>query len=57
VLKGHFILPVYIDLAATFLFGLTGALAALKRGYDWVGLFALAVTIQVGLEMSNSRPC
>jgi hypothetical protein len=31
VLKGHFDLPIYIDLAATFLFDLTGALAALKR--------------------------
>jgi len=48
VLKGHFILPIYIDLAATFLFGLTGALAALKRGYDWVGLFALAFATAVG---------
>jgi uncharacterized membrane protein YeiH len=48
VLNGHFILPVYIDLAATFLFGLTGALAALKRGYDWVGLFALAFATAVG---------
>ena len=48
MLKGHFILPIYIDLAATFLFGLTGALAALKRGYDWVGLFALAFATAVG---------
>jgi uncharacterized membrane protein YeiH len=48
VLEGHFILPIYIDLAATFLFGLTGALAALKRGYDWVGLFALAFATAVG---------
>lgn len=48
MLNGHFILPVYIDLAATFLFGLTGALAALKRGYDWVGLFALAFATAVG---------
>jgi len=48
VLKGHFILPISIDLAATFIFGVTGALAALKRGYDWVGLLALAFATAVG---------
>jgi uncharacterized membrane protein YeiH len=48
VLKGHFDLPIYIDLAATFLFGLTGGLAALKRGYDWIGLLALAFATAVG---------
>jgi uncharacterized membrane protein YeiH len=48
VLKGHFNLPIYLDLAATFLFGLTGALAALKRGYDWIGLLALAFVTAVG---------
>lgn len=48
MLKGHFELPIYIDLAATFLFGLTGALAALKRGYDWIGLLALAFATAVG---------
>ena len=48
MLKGHFILPISIDLAATFIFGVTGALAALKRGYDWVGLLALAFATAVG---------
>ncbi len=48
MLKGHFDLPIYIDLAAAFLFGLTGALAALKRGYDWIGLLALAFATAVG---------
>ena len=48
MLKGDFILPIGIDLSATFIFGLTGALAALKRGYDWVGLFALAFVTAVG---------
>ncbi len=46
--KGHFELPIYIDLAATFLFAVTGALAALKRGYDWIGLLALAFVTAVG---------
>lgn len=48
MLKGHFDLPIYIDLAATFLFAVTGALAALKRGYDWIGLLALAFATAVG---------
>jgi uncharacterized membrane protein YeiH len=48
MLKGQFILPIQIDLAATFLFGLTGGLVALKRGYDVIGLFALAFVTGVG---------
>jgi uncharacterized membrane protein YeiH len=44
----QFVLPVYIDLSATFLFGLTGALAAIKRDYDIVGLFVLAFVTAVG---------
>jgi uncharacterized membrane protein YeiH len=46
--NGQFILPIYIDLVATFLFGITGALAAVKRGYDVIGLFALAFVTAVG---------
>jgi uncharacterized membrane protein YeiH len=48
MLKGHFILPIEIDLAATLLFSLTGALVALRRGYDVIGLFALAFVTGVG---------
>src|SRR5690242_17182987 len=48
MLTGQFTLPIEIDLAATFLFGLTGGLAALKRGYDVIGLFALAFVTAVG---------
>jgi uncharacterized membrane protein YeiH len=44
----QFTLPIQIDLAATFVFGLTGALAAIKRGYDVIGLFALAFVTAVG---------
>jgi len=46
--SGQFHLPIEIDLVATFLFGLTGALAALKRGYDVIGLFVLAFVTAVG---------
>lgn len=48
MLKGQFTLPVEIDLAATLLFGLTGGLAALKRGYDVIGLFVLVFVTAVG---------
>jgi uncharacterized membrane protein YeiH len=47
-LIGQFTLPIDIDLAATFLFGLTGGLAAIKRGYDVIGLFAMAFVTAVG---------
>jgi len=43
-----FQLPAAFDLGATFFFALTGALAAMKRRYDWVGVFALALVTGVG---------
>lgn len=48
MLQGQFQLPIVFDLGATFIFGVTGALAALRRGYDLVGLFALAFVTAVG---------
>jgi uncharacterized membrane protein YeiH len=45
---GSFLLPAWIDLGATFAFGLTGALAAMKRGYDIVGAFFLALACGIG---------
>lgn len=42
-LHGSFVLPVRFDLDATFAFALTGALAAIKRHYDIVGVLALAL--------------
>ena len=44
----QFQLPVVLDLAATFLFGVTGALAAVQRGYDYVGVFSLTLVTAVG---------
>jgi uncharacterized membrane protein YeiH len=41
-------LPPFIDLAATFLFSITGALTAIRRHYDLVGLFTLAVASGLG---------
>ena len=47
-MQEQFNLPIIFDLGATFIFGITGALAALKRGYDFIGLFALAFASGVG---------
>ena len=43
-----FHLPVWFDLGATFAFGITGALAGIKRGYDIVGVFFLALFSSIG---------
>ena len=43
-----FLLPIQFDLAAVFLFALTGVWAATKRGYDIVGAFTLAFVTGVG---------
>jgi uncharacterized membrane protein YeiH len=48
MLRGSFDLPVLFDLGATFAFALTGALAAIKRGYDIVGVLALALVTGLG---------
>lgn len=45
---GAFQLPVWFDLCATFAFALTGALAGIKRGYDIVGVFFLALACGIG---------
>jgi uncharacterized membrane protein YeiH len=47
-LQGSFALPVLFDLGATFAFALTGALAAIKRHYDIVGVIALALVTGLG---------
>lgn len=43
-----FTLPAWFDLGATFCFALTGGLAAMRRGYDIIGLVALALVTGVG---------
>ena len=47
-MNATFQLPFGFDLAATFAFALTGALAAVKRGYDIVGLLSLALVSGIG---------
>jgi uncharacterized membrane protein YeiH len=43
-----FTLPVAFDLIAVFFFGLTGCLAAIRRGYDIVGVISLAAICAIG---------
>jgi uncharacterized membrane protein YeiH len=45
---GAFELPLCIDLGATAAFALTGAFAAIRRRYDVVGVFFLALACGVG---------
>lgn len=48
MMQDAFRISIEFDLCATFIFGITGALVALRRGYDIVGLFALAFVTGVG---------
>jgi len=41
-------LPIGIDLAATVLFSMTGAMVAIRRHYDSVGLFVIAMVCGLG---------
>jgi uncharacterized membrane protein YeiH len=41
-------LPISIDLGATVLFSITGAMVAIRRHYDPIGLFVLALACGVG---------
>lgn len=43
-----FHLPVWFDLGATFAFSMTGTLAGIRRGYDIVGIFFLALVSGIG---------
>jgi uncharacterized membrane protein YeiH len=45
--RSHFDLPLWFTLLAYFTFGITGALAGMRRGYDIIGVFFLA-TITAG---------
>ena len=48
MLQGQFELPIGFDLLATAAFALTGALAAVRRRYDVVGLFFLSLISGLG---------
>jgi uncharacterized membrane protein YeiH len=44
----HFQVPVWFDVPAAFMFGLTGALRAMDRDYDIVGVVVLAILTGAG---------
>ena len=52
IIAKNFTLPVIFDLVAVFVFGITGALAAVYRAYDFIGLFAMAFVTGVGADSS-----
>jgi uncharacterized membrane protein YeiH len=41
-------LPIFVDLGATMLFSITGAMVAIRRHYDPIGLFVLALASGLG---------
>jgi uncharacterized membrane protein YeiH len=43
-----FLLPSFFDFGATFLWAVTGALMGARRGYDFVGIFILAMVSATG---------
>ncbi len=43
-----FLLPIWFELAAVGLMALTGGIVAMKRGYDVVGIAALALLVGLG---------
>lgn len=43
-----FVIPIYLDLIAVFVMAITGAVAAIRRGYDYVGVVTLAFLVGVG---------
>ena len=47
MLNGHVLFTV-LDLAGTFAFALSGAVAARERGLDWFGILVLAFTVACG---------
>lgn len=46
-LDGH-ALFTFLDLAGTFAFAISGAVAARERGLDWFGIFVIAFTVACG---------
>lgn len=48
MLTSQFTLPAWLDLGATFVFAVSGAVRAMRKGYDIVGTFALAFAAALG---------
>ena len=48
LIPGAGALPIAIDLSATVLFSMTGAMVAIRRHYDAIGVFVLALACGLG---------
>lgn len=51
------VLPVWIDYAAVFVFGITGTVTARLKGYDFVGAFVLAGITAMGGALLRDGLC
>jgi len=47
-LHGSYFLPVFFDLFAVFLFAFSGSIKAIERGYDFIGVFIVAMVTSTG---------
>lgn len=47
-LHGSYMLPVFFDLFAVFLFAFSGSIKAIERGYDFVGVYIVAMVTSTG---------
>lgn len=47
-MTGQFDLPIWFDIGGVFLFSLTGAWVAIRKNYDFVGVFAVALFTGAG---------
>lgn len=47
-LNGSYLLPVFFDLFAVFLFAFSGSIKAIEKGYDFVGVFIVAMVTSTG---------
>lgn len=61
--SGFFQLPLWLDYGATFLWAISGALVAARRGYDIAGVFTIALVtatggglLRDGLFLQNGPP-
>ncbi|WP_242342535.1 trimeric intracellular cation channel family protein [Anaeromyxobacter terrae] len=48
MLHGGFHLPIFFDVAASFLFAVTGAISAVRKRYDLVGILVLSFATGLG---------
>lgn len=51
------VLPIWIDYAAVFVFGITGTITARLKGYDFVGAFVLAGITAMGGALLRDGLC